>query len=938
MELKDLIDNYWLGLDETTIKHIYDGNYPPIFTPDDNYYRENPDEFLLKVLRKNLYLAAKYLLNVNLLPFQLVILDELWHRKYPMLIAARGTGKCVTGNTLLVTDRGFSYIKDLIKTDETQVPVFVKEKVLNSQGSFVDVEYGWVNGIEPIYSVESENGYLIEGTADHPILVLSDKKAVSDNINYTNITWKKLRDIEDGDYVLIDTRRNWHLGKLNIEDAEERGGTGKIFKELFYANQDSFRRFLCGLFRKRSKILNKKLFLYPHDLPSSELLHFGLTRFGIFSKIVRDNHPHIILEGDNFSYFVSEILKEKEKLKFYNAPFKPLMQFNYYFDSVKVLRKKILTNTYDLHLYDSSHNFITNGIISHNSFILGLYVLLRSLFNQGSKIVIVGGGFRQAKLVFEYAERLLQNAPIFQDLLGEPVKPYRGNDLFRLNIGSSSIIAIPIGDGSKIRGLRATHIVADEFASINESIYEVVISGFASVSSDPVKNMQKIAKLRAIEKFGLNAGFNVDDLLGMGNQSIVAGTASYDKLNAFSKYWHRYKSIILSKGDKNQLYKIFGEDCDKINWKDYSIIRLPVHLLPEGYMDEKNVLRAKATVHSGIFDMEYGSVFVSDSRGFFKRSVIESCVTKEPILVNGEWVQFHVNVKGNKLSNHVMGVDPASESDNLAIVILELAKNHRRVVYCWSTNIKEHRKVLESGMTKETDYYSYCARKIRDLNKLFPCVRIGIDKQGGGVALKEVLHDVNKLLPDEQPFWEIMEDGKEKDSDRFRGEHIIELINFSNAEWVSSANHGLRHDMETKTLLFPYYDTLSIEIAHYSGSSNNFYDPLDLIMQEIEDLKNELSTIVHTHTGVIGRDRWDLPVKMGGDKRGVLKKDRYTALLIANAIARNLQESDNIPTFSNPIGGFAGTIVETEEPYNPPPWWNKMGISDFSGIVVGEEN
>ena len=54
-------------------------------------------------------------------------------------------------------------------------------------------------------------------------------------------------------------------------------------------------------------------------------------------------------------------------------------------------------------------------------------------------------------------------------------------------------------------------------------------------------------------------------------------------------------------------------------------------------MDEKNIARAKATVHSAIYQSEYGAVFIADSDGFFKRSLIEGCVTSEvkPIQVNG---------------------------------------------------------------------------------------------------------------------------------------------------------------------------------------------------------------------------------------------------------------------------------------------------------------
>ena len=77
----------------------------------------------------------------------------------------------------------------------------------------------------------------------------------------------------------------------------------------------------------------------------------------------------------------------------------------------------------------------------------------------------------------------------------------------------------------------------------------------------------------------------------------------------------------------NKLREIFGEDPpDNFDWTQYSIIRMPYELLPKGFMDADQVARSKATVHTIIYQMEYGACFTRDSQGFFKRSLIESCV------------------------------------------------------------------------------------------------------------------------------------------------------------------------------------------------------------------------------------------------------------------------------------------------------------------------
>ena len=330
--------------------------------------------------------------------------------------------------------------------------------------------------------------------------------------------------------------------------------------------------------------------------------------------------------------------------------------------------------------------------------------------------------------------------------------------------------------GEKIRGLRATTICCEEFNSVPPDIYETVIAGFASVTSTPVENVKLVARRKKLEKLGLLTEENVKLLSNVkGNQSILSGTAGYD-FEHFADYWKRYKSIVESRGNKEKLSEIFdGEVPNNFDWKDYSIIRIPYELIPEGFMDMRNITRSKATMDISIFNMEYNAVFVTDSNGFFKRSLIESCVAKDtkPIILGKQEIVFSAVVRGNSDLQYVYGIDPASEKDNFSIIVLELHLDHTRIVYCWTTNRKDFRSRIKAGLVKEHDFYSFCARKVRDLMKFFPCAGVGMDAQGGGVAVEESLHDADKLHVGEVPIWPIIDDNKEKDTDILPGLHKI---------------------------------------------------------------------------------------------------------------------------------------------------------------------
>lgn len=580
------------------------------------------------------------------------------------------------------------------------------------------------------------------------------------------------------------------------------------------------------------------------------------------------------------------------------------------------------------------------------SFLMALYCTLRCVFVPGTKVVVVGAAFRQSKIIFEYMETLWRNSPILRSIFsGNNDGPRRDVDRCTMRFGESWTIAVPMGDGSKIRGLRAHIIIADEFASISPDIYETVVSGFAAVSANPIQNVKEEAKKAAMLEVGLWNQELESVQIKKGNQAIIAGTADYS-FKHFASYWKRYKTIINSKGDKHQLEEIFkGDVPDSFNWKDYSIIRIPYELIPKGFMDDKQVSRARATIHTGIYNMEYAACFTEDSDGFFRRSLIESCVSSEskPIVINTNPILFDVSTKGNPDLQYVYGIDPASEKDNFTIVVIELHKDHNRIVYGWSTNRNNFKDRQKTGLVNEYDFYSFCARKIRNLMKIFPCARIGMDAQGGGVAIEEALHDPGKLEDGENIIWPIIDNNKSKDTDDQQGLHILELVQFARADWTSQANHGLRKDLEDKVLLFPRFDQVTLALALDKENKDimttdltNLYDSESECVLEIEELKNELTTIVmtQTSTGPNARDRWDTPeIKLPNGKKGKLRKDRYSALLIANMLSRQMTRSLE-PTTFDVIGNDLSQVQKNNgQMYKGPNWFIENANTNIYGGI-----
>ena len=347
-------------------------------------------------------------------------------------------------------------------------------------------------------------------------------------------------------------------------------------------------------------------------------------------------------------------------------------------------------------------------------------------------------------------------------------------------------------------------------------------------------------------------------------------------------------------------------------------------------MDEGQVSRARATVHSGIFQMEYGACFTTDSQGFFKRSLIEGCVVSEqdPIKFGEEEIFFEAKLKGDPDKTYVFGVDPASEVDNFSIVVLEIDGVHRKIVHCWTTNRKQHREQLKTSIADEDDFYSYCARKIRNLMRVFPCAEIALDAQGGGIAVMEALHDKDKVREGEVAIWPVIDYDKPKDTDDEPGLHILRMCQFAKSDWLAEANHGLRKDFEDKLVLFPAFDAVSLGLsAEEDNMIGRTYDTLEDCVMEIEELKNELSMIIMTQTST-GRERWDTPeIKVAAGRKSRMRKDRYSSLIMANMSARGLSAHKTVKTYDH-YGGFAerSYIIKEEDDgpmYKGPAWFTE---------------
>jgi len=116
-----------------------------------------------------------------------------------LIVAASGSGKCVKGNTLIVTEKGIVEIQDIPNHfDVNPVTNETKTRVASftEQGEYKQTETShWFNlGKSKTIRVTTKSGYSIEGTPEHPLLTMNKQGS---------LVYKKLQDMQIGDYIAL---------------------------------------------------------------------------------------------------------------------------------------------------------------------------------------------------------------------------------------------------------------------------------------------------------------------------------------------------------------------------------------------------------------------------------------------------------------------------------------------------------------------------------------------------------------------------------------------------------------------------------------------------------------------------------------------------------------------------------------------------------------
>jgi hypothetical protein len=508
------------------------------------------------------------------------------------------------------------------------------------------------------------------------------------------------------------------------------------------------------------------------------------------------------------------------------------------------------------------------------SFSTAVFAILDAILNQGVHIGIISKSFRQSKMIFTKMEEIAAS-PKAEFLSQCITRVSKANDQWVMEIGSSKITALPLGDGEKLRGFRFERMIIDELLLMPEKVLNEVIMPFLSVIKNPTERQETYD----LETTMIEQGkMKEEDRTKWPNNKIIGLSSASYRFEHLYKMYCQYESLILNENEQDKAHRTvmhFSYDC-----------------APQQLYDQNLIDQAKATMSQSQFDREFMAVFTDDSSGYFKVSKMKECTIED-----GEGQS--VEVFGVPQDEYILAFDPSwSESDgsdDFAILLIKLNKDTKKgtVVHSYAlpgANLKKH--------------ITYMAYLLKNFNIVF----IVGDYNGGVQFLNSCnestifkknnlkLNVVDSDLDNHQEYEKGLRDLKRQYN---KDTSTYVFLRKPTSKWIRYANELLQASFDHKRMYFAGMamnddynrqrkGKIPIKDLTFLRNYENKSDPSKMIdfvehQKDMMDLIKVECALVQVSTSTQGTQSFDLPLNLrkqsGADKA---RKDSYSALILGN--------------------------------------------------------
>jgi len=157
---------------------------------------------------------------------------------------------CVSGDSLILTDKGIIRIDKISSNEEINMNVLSKDKKTNRASKW----FG--SGPHETIKLTTDKGYSLTGTKNHPLLTLS-----IDRTGKPVMMWKLLENINEGDVVVIDRSEDsfWTVNEINLIKYHPIVRDGHVHKKILPEKLDENLSSIIGSLISEGYISRNKL-------------------------------------------------------------------------------------------------------------------------------------------------------------------------------------------------------------------------------------------------------------------------------------------------------------------------------------------------------------------------------------------------------------------------------------------------------------------------------------------------------------------------------------------------------------------------------------------------------------------------------------------------------------------------------------------------------
>ena len=519
------------------------------------------------------------------------------------------------------------------------------------------------------------------------------------------------------------------------------------------------------------------------------------------------------------------------------------------------------------------------------SYMAAMFCLFWALFNPRCRIVIISFAFRASRRILEQIETFVKEDE--NGLLKNcfPKDMNRKNDEWKWVLpNGASILCVPLGDGKKLRGIRAETVVVDERNFLSSNVLHEIIQPFLVANN----NIKEQLRIKRKEDLLIQQGKMLESERSKMESDIKVinlSSAGYQFEDMYKEFCN-WKNKILGNFNEKE-----GEEAKELKGAKYFVTRMSYEAAPEGLVNAKTIEEAKnGQTSESVFNREYRAIFTADSDSYFSAKKMKDCTIED-----GQ--SPCIEIIGNPEDQYIIGIDPsfssAEYSDYFAMCVVKLIKKNDVIV-----PMVVHNYMVAGGNFQDHILYLYY------LIKNFNIIYIAIDSSQGDNEFITSANNSQLFKNNKVNIIEIEADFKKDDQTETPQEikksynresgRIVHKQPFTSA-FQKTANEYMQGCLDFKRLYFAGKLTaneiegskaMDCDISQLSQheyykemSINQFIEWQDTLMDK---LKQQCS-MIEVSSSSLGSQSWDLPLNFRRSKNpDRIRKDGYSALLLAN--------------------------------------------------------